>query len=301
LLFLVKEKIENQGSDNVAEEKMKTTSVNSPPKKHIIVIDNHTRQLKSFFKNLLFKNYPVVYFTKFKDAEPFIKQNPASIIITQLLLYDSDISEFQKKLRVYSFEGPLIVVNTNPLAEKAIQTLKFKFQYFIRDLNDIERVEYMIKLFSQENSDSPLELSPFVQKDESYKIMIPSDLYYIDRVVRFVLKKVYAITFNHQYDNSIRMAMVEAISNAIEHGNRFEITRKIEIQVKIDKEKFYASVADEGEGFNVRKVRDLRTVNREFSDRGRGIFIINKFMDRVWHNEKGNIIYLEKYFDNVRV
>ncbi len=85
----------------------------------------------------------------------------------------------------------------------------------------------------------------------------------------------------------------EAITNAMEHGNKWNQNKYLHIEVAKDTNQVYITITDEGNGF---KHPDLHS-NVHLQPRGRGIFIINnlpKFhgTKRKQHNH-GNTHYTQ--------
>lgn len=93
---------------------------------------------------------------------------------------------------------------------------------------------------------------------------------------------------------AIRLALDEAVANAIEHGNRRDPKKKVCLSAEIFGDRILVSIQDEGPGFPAGSIKDPTLVENLELPTGRGLFLIRNFMTRVWHNEKGNIIYMEK-------
>jgi anti-sigma regulatory factor (Ser/Thr protein kinase) len=119
--------------------------------------------------------------------------------------------------------------------------------------------------------------------------------------------------------NKVGMAIYEAISNAVIHGNlqipsvlkdqsitkfneylkeRIRLkkwyNKKIKITSRITKNKLFVSVEDEGKGFDVKKVFEEIKIPRIDIAYGRGILIMLNFMDKVYFNSKGNKVSMIK-------
>ncbi|MGQ9842183.1 MAG: ATP-binding protein [Spirochaetota bacterium] len=77
----------------------------------------------------------------------------------------------------------------------------------------------------------------------------------------------------------------EAITNAMEHGNRWDQNKCVHIEVAKDTNQLYITITDEGKGF---KYPDSHST-ANLQPRGRGIFIIKQFAQVSW-NKKGNSI-----------
>lgn len=118
----------------------------------------------------------------------------------------------------------------------------------------------------------------------------------------------------------IAMALDEALVNAIFHGN-LEVSselrqiddgkpfvdlinqrksvapyrdRCVSIQMRMDREKVRFVIADEGPGFKLDSLPDPRDPANIENAGGRGLLLINSFMDEVIHNKKGNQITMVK-------
>ncbi|MDH7553806.1 MAG: ATP-binding protein [Spirochaetota bacterium] len=77
----------------------------------------------------------------------------------------------------------------------------------------------------------------------------------------------------------------EAITNAMEHGNKWNENKYVHIEVAKDTNQLYITITDEGTGF---KHPDVHS-KVHLQPRGRGIFIIKQFAKVSW-NKKGNSI-----------
>ncbi len=94
---------------------------------------------------------------------------------------------------------------------------------------------------------------------------------------------------------NVRLGIVEALRNAIEHGNKFDPNKKVILEMDIDPEKVVISVTDEGQGFDYSHLPDPTRADSIMQERGRGIFLIKICMDEVGFNQKGNQIRMTKY------
>jgi serine/threonine-protein kinase RsbW len=87
------------------------------------------------------------------------------------------------------------------------------------------------------------------------------------------------------------LALDEAVTNAMEHGNSWDPANKIEVTISEEDSNIIVAIKDQGEGFDIKSV-EKKLKNRDImSQRGRGIYIIRQFANIKW-NRKGNIAYL---------
>lgn len=92
----------------------------------------------------------------------------------------------------------------------------------------------------------------------------------------------------------VNMAAVEAITNAMMHGNEYDPEKMVHVAVQISDDIVHLEVRDEGPGFDITSIPDPRDEANMDNPSGRGILLIHAFMTKVWFNESGNMIYMEK-------
>ena len=93
---------------------------------------------------------------------------------------------------------------------------------------------------------------------------------------------------------SVRLALEEALANAIKHGNQMDPNKSVHISCHIDEHRIRLVVEDEGQGFQLNDVPDPTTEENLDKPSGRGIMLIRSFMSLVEYNETGNRLILEK-------
>lgn len=90
----------------------------------------------------------------------------------------------------------------------------------------------------------------------------------------------------------LRVALGEAVTNAILYGNREDPTRRVAVEVESAPGALRVSVSDEGDGFDPSAVPDPRLEENRGRAHGRGLFLLRTLMDEVRHNEVGNRVTL---------
>lgn len=95
----------------------------------------------------------------------------------------------------------------------------------------------------------------------------------------------------------IDMAVREAVTNAVLHGNRRDETKAVELGLRPEGASFVVTVRDEGEGFDPASVPDPTDPQNLLKASGRGILFMRTFMDEVtWerHPEGGTVVRMTK-------
>ena len=97
----------------------------------------------------------------------------------------------------------------------------------------------------------------------------------------------------------IDMAVREAITNAIVHGNKEDDTKKVELTFNCSQNAVEIQIKDQGEGFDPGGVPDPTAPENILKPSGRGNFLIRNLMDEVdWSSgaEGGTTVRMVKRF-----
>jgi serine/threonine-protein kinase RsbW len=123
---------------------------------------------------------------------------------------------------------------------------------------------------------------------------IPSELAAGHRVLEELLEKLAAENWTSRDIFGIRLALEEAIVNAIKHGNCLDCSKCVHITCHSTPEKVWIRISDEGPGFNPGAVPDCTDADHIDAPNGRGIMLMRNFMSRVEYNPCGNAVEMEK-------
>jgi serine/threonine-protein kinase RsbW len=97
---------------------------------------------------------------------------------------------------------------------------------------------------------------------------------------------------------SVRLAVEEALINAIKHGNRMDPAKKIAITYLLEKERFEVRITDEGAGFDPNEVPDPTAAENLERCCGRGLMLMRHYMNEVVFNSRGNSVLLSRILRN---
>jgi serine/threonine-protein kinase RsbW len=123
-------------------------------------------------------------------------------------------------------------------------------------------------------------------------IVIPSDVNEIERVVELVrLECVAADVSPPKCSFNVRVAVTEALSNAILRGNR-DVGQHVRVRAEVRADAFVVDVVDEGAGFDLdASTVDPTTPENIEREEGRGLFLMQRLMDRVERfQNNGNVV-----------
>jgi serine/threonine-protein kinase RsbW len=113
-------------------------------------------------------------------------------------------------------------------------------------------------------------------------------------VIERVLDDLHASGYTRQETFSVRLALEEAIVNAIKHGHHNDLTKEVQVRYHISSACVLAAVQDEGEGFCPEDVPDPLAPENLESDHGRGLLLMRNYMTWVRYNQSGTCVTLCK-------
>ena len=93
---------------------------------------------------------------------------------------------------------------------------------------------------------------------------------------------------------AVRLALEEALANAINHGNRRDAGKSVRIDYRIDCQQAIIRISDEGPGFCRQGVADPTATENLEKPSGRGIMLMEAYMNEVRWNDRGNQVEMIK-------
>ena len=102
------------------------------------------------------------------------------------------------------------------------------------------------------------------------------------------------VGWNESEQFAVKLAVEEAAVNAIKHGNEMDPDKRVRVGYTITDKQFDIRIEDEGPGFNPADVPDPTTDEGRERPCGRGLLLINGFMDEVKYHGRGNVVTMTK-------
>jgi serine/threonine-protein kinase RsbW len=129
-------------------------------------------------------------------------------------------------------------------------------------------------------------------------VVIPSDPAEARRVQDQIERCLLATACHDRDLFSIKLALEEALVNAIKHGNHYDRARKVRIAYRLLPDRFEVQITDEGQGFDPSGVPDPTAPENLERPGGRGLMLMRRFMTEVAFNERGNSVAMCKVLGN---
>lgn len=113
------------------------------------------------------------------------------------------------------------------------------------------------------------------------EVSIGSALEYLDLVQTVTDCITSFMGFEEDTAHWIGMSVRESVTNAIQHGNKLDQSKKVDIRFEVAPDQLEILVQDQGNGFRVDDLPNPLDPENLLKPSGRGIFYIRSFMDVV--------------------
>jgi serine/threonine-protein kinase RsbW len=130
---------------------------------------------------------------------------------------------------------------------------------------------------------------------EEFQVTIKNDTVAGQAVQERIVKILEDLGFPPRDVFGVRLALEEAIVNAIKHGNGMDPEKTVRIGCRINLQSVFIEIEDEGEGFEPDLVPDPTDPENLEKPCGRGLMLMRSFMSRIEFNDVGNRVTLEKH------
>ena len=126
-------------------------------------------------------------------------------------------------------------------------------------------------------------------------LIIPSDFEAVSHVESLVDKVCNNLGVNEDFYGNVLIAVIEAVNNAIEHGNKKESSMEVNVYVSDNPIEFCFSVKDQGRGFDFENLPDPTAPENILKENGRGIYLMKNLADEVEFEDSGRSVNI--YFN----
>lgn len=135
--------------------------------------------------------------------------------------------------------------------------------------------------------------------DQTTRLVLPSHIEAVADAAAAVADFVRNCGVSEESAFGIEMALREAVTNAMVHGNQEDENKSVEVIFNCHGNELELEVRDQGKGFDPAKVPDPTNPENLLKTSGRGIFLMRTFMDEIeWLNrpEGGTAVRMTKRF-----
>lgn len=127
-----------------------------------------------------------------------------------------------------------------------------------------------------------------------FNAVIPSDFAVSRTLQDDILSEVGRRGYDEKCVFAVKLALEEAMVNAIRHGNKQDPAKEVRIDAMVSDEKIEIIVHDQGPGFTRDAVPDPTADENLEKCSGRGILLIEAYMDEAEWTDRGRCLRMVK-------
>jgi CheY-like chemotaxis protein/anti-sigma regulatory factor (Ser/Thr protein kinase) len=263
----------------------------------------------------------VLYANDGREALAVVTSQSPDIVVTDLQMPGMNGLDLVDAMRALSPTVPVVLMTAHGSEEIAATALRRGAASYVpkRELaTDLART--VSRLLDLARAASPPERVLACIEATECRLVLPNDVDLVAPVVTYLRAELARLGApNPTLSMQVGVALDEAISNAIHHGN-LEVSsrlreesmskyletietrrrtppycaRKTRVTTRIARDRAEFVVRDDGGGFDVRSLPDPRDPENLERCSGRGVLLVRMFMDEVRYNEQGNEITMAK-------
>ncbi len=124
-------------------------------------------------------------------------------------------------------------------------------------------------------------------------LVLPSEMENIAQVEKLIDDLSAKYGLDAEIYGKLSVALIEAVNNAILHGNRLDADKKVTVKYVLDKSEIEFTISDCGEGFDFMNTPDPTLPENLEKTHGRGIFLMSHLADEIEFLDKGTVVRLK--------
>ncbi len=121
-------------------------------------------------------------------------------------------------------------------------------------------------------------------------LVIPSTFDELERVIDYIELFAAEHSFDEDMLERLRLVGSEAVTNAIEHGNKLDPEKSVTLSLNIAEDIVELRVSDEGPGFVLSEIPDPLATENLLAEGGRGVYFMFQFSDEIVFENEGSVL-----------
>ncbi|ADK84593.1 response regulator receiver protein [Desulfarculus baarsii DSM 2075] len=261
----------------------------------ILVADDEDALRELLKRFLETKGHQVVLAQDGREALKLFREQPFDLVLSDVRMPGLDGLQLLAAVKDINPRTPVVLISGYGDIETVVTALKAGAENFLAKPIRIDMLRRVVSQSLSLSARSERRADHFPNVTQQTQIDTPSQQCYINDIIYLIAASAAAVGYvSHDLDNNLKLALVEAIMNAMEHGNKWDENKKIHLTVTIGADMFKIVIADEGPGFDPDKLPDPTSPEQLLAERGRGVFLMRAIMDEITYNQRGNEVTMVK-------
>lgn len=261
----------------------------------LLVVDDEWTVAELLSHYLSQKGYEVTVASNGRDAWKYFQKQSFDLVLSDLRMPNFDGLQLLNAVKQANPRVPVVLISGYGDVETVVKALKGGAENFLSKPLNLKVLQKVVEQSLNIACIRPggSQIQGEIQQTTSIKTQTRSE-YLADMVYQISLSAVAVGFSQYDLDNNLKMALVEALTNAMEHGNQWEESKLVRVQARLTRNTLEVTIEDQGPGFDHANQLDPTVEENLLNERGRGIFLLRAIMDEVRFNETGNTVTLIK-------
>lgn len=276
----------------------------------LLLAEDDAISRKMYSQVLEAEGYHVIDVGDGAAALDVLQSEAVDLLVTDVVMPGMDGLELIERAREIQPQVRAIVITGLKTDNAVIGAFRSKACDFLSKPFHIE--ELIESVASAMKRDIACEIEIISEKPEWIELRVPCDLNAVEPIQKFLAELQGNLP--KETRDAIGSVFRELLNNAIEHGGKLDISKRVEVKYIRLKRAILYSIKDPGEGFDIQQVQHAAFANpdnepfRHMQVRqekglrpgGFGIMLASQVIDELIYNEKHNELIFVKYLDDAQ-
>lgn len=238
----------------------------------------------------------VLHATHHRQVRDHLERDRPDLILYQIDLPHWHGLKFLREIRGTAAEAPVILTGRRLEAKAIGAALRHGAYDFLPKPHTARELAHALHSALAGKRAMRMEMVAATHPNLAACIEVPSRREFIGPLVSEISELAARAGFcDDQLENKIQLALVEGITNAMEHGHGWDPCRTVRLQATAGPDSLQLVVEDCGRGFCWQELPDPTDHEHLLRERGRGVYLMKSVMDTVRFNRRGNVLTLIKF------
>jgi CheY-like chemotaxis protein/anti-sigma regulatory factor (Ser/Thr protein kinase) len=275
----------------------------------VLLADDDNSGRTIFRRVLEYEGFQVIEASDGLSALEVLKTETVDLLLTDIVMPGLDGLELIERAHQLQPQLRAIIMTGHKTNETVISAFRNKACDFLSKPFHVD--ELLEAIHSAMSRDPGCQIEVISEKPDWIELRVPCDLNAVEPIQKFLAELQGNLP--KETRDAIGSVFRELLNNAIEHGGKLDISKRVEVKYIQLKRAIMYSIKDPGEGFDLKKIEHAAFANPEdqpfrhmqvrqekgLRPGGFGIMLASQVIDELIYNEKHNELIFVKYIDDM--
>ena len=271
----------------------------------VLIADDDSAGRKVYRRVLEYEGCDVLDVASGEQALEILERQRVDVLLTDVVMPGMDGLELLERARNLDPELRAIIMTGYKTEEAVIRAFRNKACDFLSKPFHVDELVEAVQ--SAMNRDPNCQIEVISDKLDWIELRVPCDLSAVEPIQKFLSELQGNLPKATR--EAIGSVFRELLNNAIEHGGKCDVSKKVEVKYIRLKHAIMYSIKDPGEGFDLKQIEHAAVANpddepfRHMQVRmekglrpgGFGIMLASQTIDELVYNQKHNELIFVKY------